>query len=180
MSNPVRQIQLRSNPTLAARFWQRVVKTPDCWVWSGCRYGRGYGHTSANDPTTQRRHGVSAHRVSWLLQYGSLPQDKEIMHRCDNRACVRPDHLQAGTHQENMRDCADKGRIHLRISTTHCRNGHPALPGNFSHATGVRICRLCRQAVRKRNRLHILAYRRQRYALFKRQGFAPKVASQKR
>lgn len=88
------------------RFWDKVQKTEGCWLWTASKYKNGYGQFPVP--------GVSriAHRVSWFLTYGSLSKDKEIMHSCDNRACVNPEHLSLGTHQENMKDMFIKGKNH--------------------------------------------------------------------
>ena len=88
------------------RFWLYVSKTDDCWLWTGMiRQGSGYGMI---------RWGrmQSAHRVSWQLRYGPIPDGMHVLHHCDVPLCVRPDHLFLGTHTENMRDAARKARFH--------------------------------------------------------------------
>lgn len=75
-----------------------------CWEWKGLKMSSGYGHLKVFGKF------VGAHRLSYELYKGQIPIDKEIMHLCDNRLCVNPDHLKLGTHKENMLDMVLKGR----------------------------------------------------------------------
>lgn len=91
------------------RFWRRVKKGDGCWLWEGAWSKKtGYGSfrvgTKHTDPTN------GAHRVAWELQHGSIQKGMEVLHRCDNRLCVRPDHLFLGTQQDNIDDMYAKGR----------------------------------------------------------------------
>lgn len=86
------------------RFWEKVVKSEGCWEWSGyCR--EGYGRISIGNQVFR-----SAHRVSWELHNGLIPDGLFVLHRCDNTRCVRPDHLFLGTKAENNHDRHLKGR----------------------------------------------------------------------
>lgn len=88
----------------AAGFWAMVVKTEGCWEWTGAKFKTGYGAVNIGHRI------VTTHRRSWELTNGPIPEGLFVLHHCDNRPCVRPDHLFLGTHQDNMTDMVSKGR----------------------------------------------------------------------
>ena len=90
------------------RFWSKVEKTDGCWLWLGARNESSGGYGMTVDPDTKAI--IGSHRYSWSLSYGPIPPGKHVLHRCDTPLCVRPDHLFLGTHRDNMRDKASKGR----------------------------------------------------------------------
>jgi hypothetical protein len=92
--------------TLVERFDRFVVRQPGCWGWSGATRN-GYGALGRGG------HGkglVYAHRLSWELANGPIPDGMCVLHRCDNPPCANPDHLWLGTKTDNNRDMVAKGR----------------------------------------------------------------------
>jgi hypothetical protein len=98
---------------VAIRFWAKVDKTPgqgpwgDCWGWLGGTHDWGYGIIGKGG----RGEGFwRAHRLSWTLAHGPIPEGMDVLHKCDNPPCSNPDHLFLGTALDNTRDCIAKGR----------------------------------------------------------------------
>ena len=106
--------------TLEARFWSKVSKgAPDaCWEWQGWRC-RGYGQIRESD---RRSRALKAHRVSWALHNGSIPDGLVVRHRCDNPGCVNPAHLELGTQADNVRDMVERGRGRGCLGTANGRS----------------------------------------------------------
>jgi len=103
----------RSKDTLIARFWSKVIKEDNCWLWTGSKTLAGYGTIIAGTARTGDKTEVSiyAHRASWEIANGrAIPSGMIICHTCDNPPCVNPDHLFLGTHADNIRDKTAKGR----------------------------------------------------------------------
>jgi hypothetical protein len=87
------------------RFWEKVKKNKDgCWEWTANKMRLGYGMFRF-DKIWQL-----SHRVSWKITNGPIPEGLNVLHRCDNPACVRPDHLFLGTQIDNIKDMVKKGR----------------------------------------------------------------------
>lgn len=91
---------------LADRFWEKIEKTDTCWFWTA-GMSDGYGRINRGVPTSEL---VLAHRLSWELHFGSIPNGMNVLHKCDSRPCVRPDHLFLGTNVDNTKDRESKGR----------------------------------------------------------------------
>ena len=141
-----------------ARFWAKVRRVDDagsCWEWTGSCFASGYGQFALSQP----RRKAYAHRVAWGLAFGPIPNGLFVCHHCDNRRCLRPDHLFLGTQAHNVRDAIRKGRLNVsgllpgRSKQTHCKRGHPLTDGNvYVYSDGGRRCRQCvleRAAVRR-------------------------------
>jgi len=96
------------------RFYKHYNQGEDhaCWNWKG--YLRnGYGEFKIQRIT------YPASRIAWLINNGSLPNDKLVLHKCDNTQCVNPFHLWIGTHKDNMRDKKLKGRARVNVGINH-------------------------------------------------------------
>lgn len=123
-----------------ARFWSRVQKTDGCWDWTAALSHYGYGEFYLGE-TSYR-----AHRVSWILLCGEIPPGLCVCHHCDNRKCVRPDHLFLGTHNDNMQDMKQKDRR----KQTACKKGHELTDDNVAYRSNsrgkYRLCKICERA----------------------------------
>jgi hypothetical protein len=98
---------------LTVRFWSRVepfnVRRGDaCAHWLGHRLPAGYGTLKDNQGATHY-----AHRVSWSLINGAIPEESVVRHKCDNPSCVRPSHLELGSQSENLSDRHKSGRTRV-------------------------------------------------------------------
>ena len=102
--------------SFADRFWAKVKKTRNCWLWTaGCfnnprGHGRSYGCFCLGSRTDGTRKMHPAHRVAYELSVGPVPADMKLLHKCDNPRCVNPAHLFLGTQRQNIADMVVKGR----------------------------------------------------------------------
>lgn len=122
---------------LEERFWEKVNRTESCWLWTGSQHPLGYGRIGVG------RTIRLAHRVSYELLVGPIPDGLELDHLCRTPACVRPDHLEPVTHAENMRRGYGASGRNYRARA--CKSGHPWTPENthYRKGSGSRYCRAC-------------------------------------
>lgn len=110
------------------RFFVKIKKTKGCWHWLAAKDPNGYGQFNYNGVV------LPAHKVSYIIHKGEVPKGMVLLHKCDNRYCVNPDHLEIGTQAENMADMVAKGRS--------CRG------------TAHRDAKLCPKRVRKARKMY--------------------------
>jgi hypothetical protein len=133
--SPYAELQVKLiGMTPEERFWHLVIKGPNCWGWSG-HTREGYGVLTIG-PNRQGK----AHRFSYELHNGPIPDGMDICHHCDNPPCSRPDHLFLGTQKDNQADMIAKGR---GKSVAHLGSDHgmaklnEASAREILHSTGV-------------------------------------------
>jgi hypothetical protein len=142
----------------------RTVDPRECILWRGCRDRDGYGAKWINGKR------VMVHRWAYERAFGAIPSGMQIDHLCRNRACYRPDHLEAISRLENIRRAAWRDT---------CRRGHAMTPANISWQSGRRKCRAChveacaRSRQRKRETRQRQRGRRQSDLAAHRDGHAP-------
>lgn len=125
------------------RFWSKIDRINECWVWIGTLNKKGYGEFS------RKRNGEwrmqLAHGYAYEMINGPIPRGKELDHLCRNHACVRPSHLEAVTHTENLRR-GEGGKVAKRrlLNKMCCIHGHPYTQENtYIDKDGHRVCRTC-------------------------------------
>jgi hypothetical protein len=152
----------RSRLPMEERFWRKVNKTEGCWLWTDKPNAYGYGLINEFGKNGKR---WFAHRYSWFLHNGEIPKSNNyhgtvVRHKCDNRLCVNPDHLELGTQKDNVRDMDARGRRvsnpksgsdHWKRKRTHCAKGHELTDDNIRiNSKGGNECLSCYKARRKR------------------------------
>lgn len=134
------------------RFWPRVHRSDDpdgCWGWMAGKFASGYGAISGT--LIGLKTADRAHRASWVLANGPIPDGLFVCHHCDNPPCVRPDHLFLGTVQDNSDDMVRKGRS----NTTNIWVAREKLFRENLHLRGEQVAsaRLTEEKVREMRRL---------------------------
>lgn len=118
-----------------------------CVEWTGAKQRNGYG--VRNVARDGRRRVLRAHRLAWEEAYGPIPTGMCVLHRCDNRACVRPSHLFIGDYKSNHDDMVSKGRDRgvcaENRAKTHCVRGHELSASNVRAYNGSRYCIQCQR-----------------------------------
>lgn len=144
-------------PDPVARFWSKINKNADgCWRWGGVIKQDGYGVIIIKSKETR------AHRLSWQIHNGEIADGLFVLHQCDNRSCVNPNHLFLGNHVANMLDMVSKGRG-FQNKKKFCPKGHPYDESNTriekqpGYKSTARKCIACK-----------IAYDKKRWAMLRR------------
>lgn len=142
------------NSNLSDRFWAKVEKTEECWEWKAGKSKPGYGRFGVNGKNRL------AHRVSYMLTVGEIPEGKVLDHLCKNKGCVNPAHLEPVDFVENVRRgtawnpekvaIMQAAGVAEKKARTHCPAGHPYLGDNLYMYRGFRACMICRKAASAR------------------------------
>lgn len=133
--------QTRTHPLVRLRALYAVDRETGCWVWAGNKDRLGYGRFGYQG----RLH--LAHRASYALLIGDIPEGMDLDHLCRNPSCINPAHLEAVTHRENARRGLAGANERMK---TECPQGHPYSGDNLVVlSNGHRRCRACLSAQRK-------------------------------
>jgi hypothetical protein len=132
-------------------FFQDKIKITEsgCWEWTKGKVSYGYG------VAWYKGQGCRAHRLSYQLYFGEIPDGLCICHKCDNPTCINPEHLFLGTNKDNIRDRDAKGH-NANDRKKYCKFGHEFTIDNTYNYCGSRYCKMC----------HCLRSKK-RYAIYK-------------
>jgi len=134
-------------------FWDKVEVQPNgCWNWSGVQDNHGYGIFSILSKS------MKAHRFTYEINKGKIPNGLELDHLCRNTSCVNPEHLEAVTHKENIMRGSGIGA--KNATKIYCPKGHELKEPNLVKWYLIRGWRKCRICDNKRSRIAMQQKRR--------------------
>ncbi len=122
---------------MADRLEEKIERVTEsgCWIWIGSMFSKGYGQIWREGKLKY------AHRVSYEIHVGQIPEGLELDHLCRNRCCVNPSHLEPVTHKENLR--RGFGLMARQSRQTHCLRGHEFSEENTHRYKTRRVCKKC-------------------------------------
>lgn len=160
MAATIKKHEMLANENTLKKLFEdiNVLDIDSCWVWKKAKVKDGYGKLTTK--IKSKSYTIFAHRLSWYVQYGEIPNDMIIDHTCHNpkecaggkdcshRACINPSHLSLVTYKENI---AKGGTVNLNRGM--CKNNiHEWVDDNIKiWASGKKVCLPCHQATTKRN-----------------------------
>lgn len=115
---------------------RKIDKSTGCWVWIKRLNSTGYGALTCGSRVDNTRRIGLAHRISYEIFVGAIPDGLFVCHKCDNRKCFNPKHLFLGTALDNTRDCIAKGRYNFKHGWT--GEAHPAAKLTVSDIRDIR------------------------------------------
>jgi len=140
--------------SITERFWAKVDKSGECWIWTGATAGPGYGRMYCGQGGRRNEY---AHRL--VLEFAGIviSDGLTVDHLCRNTLCVNPDHLDVVTHRENV--LRSQNPASMNAKKTHCLRGHAfneentyRAPGNHGRTRKCKACALDRRAVSRAER----------------------------
>lgn len=148
------KVETKITYELINRFMKYVKETNNCWKWIGTNNWKGYGRFSiCKNNITAIGH---SHRFSYMIFKGKIPKGMTVHHKCENKSCVNPEHLELMTEKENRELSGCWSAKNAR--KTHCKNGHEFTKENtYLHnrnGSMRRYCKICRIEATKRCKLN--------------------------
>jgi hypothetical protein len=139
-------MEIHSVADLSPQIRSKIL-VDDCWIWNGYVTEKGYGRIYTEPPNTMKY----VHRIVYELLIGPVPKGKELHHKCLNKHCCNPNHLEVLTRSEHC--LLTPGGRNGNGNKTHCPQGHPYDEANTLIKRGRRHCRICwKEADRQRYR----------------------------
>ena len=134
------------------RFWSKVDKSGDCWLWTASTFpSGGYGQFNVGSKKLGTRRPARAHRYAYEALIGPIPDGLQLDHLCREPLCVNPAHLEPVTQKVNILRGVGWAAVNARKS--HCDEGHPLSGSNLARTSGGgRRCRLCANNGQNRRR----------------------------
>lgn len=146
---PLKYLGADNALSLSNRLWSKVIKTEDCWEWTGAKSSKGYGSIYVRRYVT-----AATHIVAYELETGQgVPEGLTIDHLCFNTLCTRFAHFEVVTSAVNSQRRWERYRLEVKPFITHCPHGHELTEGN-TYITPVKESKRCKTCIREAGRRH--------------------------